>query len=139
MRHAKKRKGWKDVKCTKRVFEDVRVSDRVQGPIAKIRLTVCNDWSVCSITTLLLSTDDFNHYHCPFPGCKKKFRKKYKMRTHLVCFHHGPFYCPLVDCGKIFNSKISKLRHARKSGHLEQDNSESGDLESYHCKQIMNF
>jgi len=119
------------LKC---VFEAVKFS--VKEPTSKITLEVAIGWRACKITSVIFGTDEFNHYHCPFSGCIKKFRKRYKMRWHLTTFHHGPFYCPVVDCGKVFLSKPSKVR--RKKTHRKQ-HFDCTRMESYHSKQIMNL
>ena len=126
-----------DVYCSKRLFEAVKFSDTVKEPIAKIELVIIRDWSGCEITSVLFGTDNFNYYHCPFPGCSKKLRKKYSMKAHLATSHHGPIYCPKADCGKCFSSKVSQLRHLRKTAH-------DGDFldpptVSYHSRQVKNF
>ena len=128
---------FQDVDQSKRLFEAVKFSDKVQEPIAKIELVIIRDWSGCEITSVLFGTDNFNYYHCPFPDCNKKLRKKYSMKAHLVTSHHGPFYCPKADCGKCFSSKVSKLRHLRKTAH--DGHCMGPPTVSYHSRQIKNF
>lgn len=123
------------VHCSKRLFEAIKSIDTV--PMAKIKLAIVPDWSGCAITTVIFKTDNFNYYHCPFPDCKKKFRKKYDIRAHLVTFHHGPFYCHFSECSKTFNSKVSKLRHIRKTTHNGHCDSSTTDL--YNSQQIRKF
>ena len=126
-----------DVYCSKRLFEAVKFCDKVKKPIAKIELVIVHDWSGCEITSVLFGTDNFNYYHCPFPDCNKKLRKKYSMKAHLATSHHGPFYCPKADCGKCFSSKVSKLRHLRRTAH--DGNFLGLSTVSYHSRQIKNF
>lgn len=123
------------VHCSKRIFEAVLI--RNKESIANIQLAIVGDWSACAMTTVIWGTDCFNHYYCPFPDCNKRFRKKYNIRSHMAAFHHGPFYCPRAECGKIVNSKVSKMRHIRKSAHDRQCC--SAHIDSYHSKQIQNF
>ena len=126
-----------DVHCSKRLFEAVKFSDNVKEPIAKIELVIVRHWNGCEMTSVLFGTDNFNYYHCPFPDCNKKLRKKYNMTAHLATSHHGPFYCPKADCGKCFSSKVSKLRHVRKTAH--DGHCLSPPTVSYHSRQIKNF
>ena len=126
-----------DVHCSKRLFEAVKFSDNVKETIAKIELVIVHHWNGCEMTSVLFGTDNFNYYHCPFPDCNKRLRKKYNMKAHLATSHHGPFYCPKADCGKCFSSKVSKLRHVRKTAH--DGHCLSPSTVSYHSRQIKNF
>ena len=125
-----------EVKSSKGVFQAAKLSGNV--PVAVIKLSIVQNWSGCSMTTTVFGTDSFNYYYCPFPYCRKKFRKKSNIRAHLTAFHRGPFYCPNSACGKRFNSKVSKLRHVKKSEH--DLHCESAQLtDSYHYTQIAQF
>ena len=71
----------KDVDCSKRLFEAVKFSDKVKEPIVNIELVIIRDWIGCETTSVLFGTDNFSYYHCPFPDCNKKLRKKYSMKA----------------------------------------------------------
>ena len=53
-------------------------------------------------------------FACQFPGCKKRFTRKTRMRTHMH-IHNGnqPFRCSVTGCGKLFSERQNLKSHMR--------------------------
>ena len=62
-----------EVQCSKSVFEAAKLSGNL--PVAVTKLSIVHDWSGCSMTSMVFGTNSFNYFYCPFPYCKRKFRK----------------------------------------------------------------
>ena len=56
----------------------------------------------------------YKPFACQFPGCKKRFTRKTRMRTHMY-IHNGnqPFRCSVKGCGKLFSERQNLKSHMR--------------------------